>query len=424
LIDKNQNEEILKVICPLPWVSLSMNTDSSLRVCCNTNHGGFVRHQNKKTFLSSVNKIPEIYSMDTYTELKASMISGKKSDFCNSCYKSEEAGGISIRQYYLSKYSKQIEQILSSKNPESESQIKFIDLSLSNNCNLKCRMCNPGSSYNLKDDFKKINQRFEPDYAERAHKDWSYTGAIQDLIETQSEHLTDMLFTGGEPLINTIHLNILETLVRLGTSKNITITYHSNLMVLSDRILDLWKNFKDIHIHLSLEAHEKFNDYIRFGSRWEKILENLNKLFIYKRKFPMWIEIHSVFQAYNFTIIPEFLEKLKDFSSEMAIFPHFIWIDQPHFLSVNVLPKSIKLAGIEKLEKYLKKNEAFYASSKWNEFNLDKMQILFSYLNRIEEAHNEQHLREFVEYTKKFDDLRNQNLIHFLPEFKNIFNQY
>lgn len=350
------------------------------------------------------------------------MLSGERPQFCKSCYDVEDASGISIRQYYLKKYSEVAKRVIKSDNVDHTEKIKFMDFSLSNNCNLKCRMCTPGASYLLTEDFDKLGMSYDKEYSTNAHKLWRYEGVIEHLISNEGEALTDILFTGGEPLTNQIHLKILLDLIESNRAPEINLTYHTNLMVLPDQIIENWGKFKSVSVHLSLEGHEKFNDYIRYKSNWNKIIKNLEKLLSVKDEIRLWLEIHTVFQAYNVVIIPEYLKYLQRYNSLFPCFPHFIWIDNPSFLSANSLTIDIKRNAILAIRDYLKEYSEFYKNSKFEEFNQEKIQILQSCLNRIDMADNEIEKNEFKDFTLKFDTLRMQNVLDVIPQLKGVFS--
>ncbi len=412
----------LNAICPLPWLSMSFNTDSSVRVCCNTDHGGFVKNANQKIYLGDVSSPSDISNSETMKDLKSQMLSGVRSDFCKSCYSVEDAGGMSTRQYYLRKYQKETDKIISNQILSRDYPIQFIDFSLSNNCNLKCRMCTPGASFALGADFDAIGMSYNSEYSARAHTGWKFEGLIQNVIEDRNVNLSDILFTGGEPLTNSVHLKILTSLFDSGRSKDMTLTYHSNLMILPDAIVEMWTHFKKVDLHLSLEGNGAYNDYIRYKSDFQKIIGNLDKLFSYKRKLNLWVEIHTVFQAYNFLVLPEFLEYLKKFDQKFPCFPHFIWIDNPDFLSVNALPRDEKTKGLRNLTNFLNENLNFYKKCHFPEFVGEKMSILNACLARVHFEEDKDALVKFKDYTLKLDRLRGQSVATEIPALKGVFS--
>ncbi len=283
-------------------------------------------------------------------------------------------------------------------------------------------MCTPGASYLLAADFEKLGMSYDKEYSTNAHKLWRYEGVIQDLISKEGDALTDILFTGGEPLTNQIHLKVLEGLIATGLSKNISLTYHTNLMVLPDSVLLCWRSFKKVDLHLSLEGHEKYNDYIRYKSDWNQIVKNLAILLGQREQINLWLEVHTVFQAYNILILPEYLAFMQKYNDLFPSFPHFIWIDNPSFLSANSLTPEIKKQAVVAIEEYLNKNMSFYENSKYPEFNLEKIQILRGCLNRITFDTNTEEKSRFVDFTLKFDKLRGQNVLDVFPNLEGVFS--
>ena len=185
---------------------------------------------------------------------------------------------------------------------------------------------------------------------------------------------------------------------------------------------EMWTHFKKVDLHLSLEGNGAYNDYIRYKSDFQKIIGNLDKLFGYKRKLNLWVEIHTVFQAYNFLVLPEFLEYLKKFDQKLPCFPHFIWIDNPDFLSVNALPRDEKTKGLRNLTNFLNENLNFYKKCHFPEFVGEKMSILNACLARVHFEEDKDALVKFKDYTLKLDRLRGQSVATEIPALKGVFS--
>ena len=67
-------------------------------------------------------------------------------DGCKECYNKEEFGNQSFRQLVLDKQ----EQFgATSLANGTQPELTYIDLSISNTCNNKCRMCNPKVKHKL-----------------------------------------------------------------------------------------------------------------------------------------------------------------------------------------------------------------------------------------------------------------------------------
>ena len=414
-------------ICPLPWVSLSFNADTSLRVCCNTSHGGRVKDEfNQNVYLKELDSVSQLRNLATYLKLRSEMMAGVRPEFCNACYNVEDNGGKSIRQYYLDQYQNKISAMLSQTTKEGSTTyaLEDLDLSLSNKCNLKCRMCTPGASYLLKSDFEKLEIPFDKISCDKANNDWTYEGLLAAVLDPKNSNINQILFTGGEPLTNSNHLKILKSLVDKGGAKDITLKYHSNLMKLPLEVLELWKKFKKIELHISLEAVGEKNDYIRYGSNWAEISQNIKKIIEIKKIINIWVEIHTVFQALNLFSINELLNFLRPYENDFASFPHFIWIDNPASMSATVLTKDLKMSAIKLINSNLEENLFFYMKSKHSSFNLDKIRILKSHLLRLDSDETDTAMSDtFYKHTTELDKLRNQDVKQVFPELKFFFER-
>jgi hypothetical protein len=80
----------------------------------------------------------------------------------------------------------------------------------------------------------------------------------------------------------------------------------------------------------------------------------------------------------------------------------------PEYLQPKVLPKEIKEAAIEKIK-----------TSKWFSLYPKKFEQLIS---NLQEDSNDMLWKQFVEYTKKSDDRRDQNILNFFPELKKYYD--
>lgn len=146
--------------------------------------------------------------------------------------------------------------------------IQFLDIRSSNQCNLKCRVCNPHFSNQwakeLKYETTLINTELTP---------W--------LSQLLTENLVDVYFCGGEPLIMKDHYLILAQLIQQGISKHVSLRYNTNCTVLNYKdkdVFELWEHFKKVNLMISIDAAGEELNYIRSGSDWQQIKHNIEYL--------------------------------------------------------------------------------------------------------------------------------------------------
>lgn len=401
-------------ICPLAWLHVSFNADSSARVCCNTDHDGRIRDDaGNPIFLEDIQSAEEYFNNSFMKSLRLQMLEGKKPDFCRKCYISENETGHSLRKIYHNQYYKQIPQMIFSTQEDGSTFFPKIslDFSLSNNCNLKCRMCTPGASHSIAKDYEKLGIAFDKTWSDKAHIGWASIEAIEKIKE-MAINAKEILTTGGEPLTNATHRALIKHLVETKKAKEITLRYHSNLMVLPEELLDLWTNFQKIELHISLEAAGEINDYIRYPSRWSQIDKNIRKLMSLKEHLPLSIEFHTCLLPYNLQSMPELISYIHSLEGFAPSIPYFNWIDHPEEMSVLSLPKSFRQKHVAKIKNYL---ETLPDSTK----NTDAFKSFVQNLKLIEEAPEDFKLqKKFLDLTLSLDSLRQQNFSSMFPEIR------
>ena len=260
---------------------------------------------------------------------------------------------------------------------------QFVDIRNTNVCNFKCRTCGPQSSHLWATELGKsipIKHFSLSDYKHHIVND-----SVQEIY-----------YTGGEPLINPEHWELLEELTVTGMSKNITLQYSSNMSVLKFKdkdIFDVWKNFKSVKIMASIDAiGEKF-DHIRSGGTWAVANENIQAL----RKHNVKLSIAATVSILNLW----FLEELLIFFNDQNISVELTNLYYPDYLSLTVIPdelRTLALNCVDNIEKiYHDKHKCDFMREQLN--------------NNI----NQSLFRDTVMQTLLLDKIRGEKLFDFLP---------
>jgi hypothetical protein len=423
-----KESEIPKGFCPLPWVHLSANTDTSLRVCCNTDHGGHVRDDSGRVvYLSEVGSVREAVNQSTYKSLRKAMLAGERPEFCRRCYTEEDHGARSVRQIYLGHFAGVYEQakLKTASDGSADPHVTYVDFSLSNNCNLKCRMCNPHSSFVLSQEFDQLKMEYSSQQTEKARRGWDLGGSFGRIAHEVVPHLKEMLTTGGEPFLSDAHFKILEHCIQSGRSHEIVLRYHSNLTILPPRLVEIWRYFKHIELHVSLEGVGKINEYVRYPSNWESIMHNLEKLREIRHRTKIYVEIHTCLQAISWLRHWELVRWVAQSSAQFdGLFPRLpypIWIDQPIEMTLVALPPELRELGAKRLEAELEKIAPLFADNRSPDFEYGALQSYKGALARLRGAPYDSTLfSEFLTRTAKVDEYRGQSFKHHFPEFEAI----
>jgi hypothetical protein len=160
--------------------------------------------------------------------------------------------------------------------------------------------------------------------------------------------VTRIQILGGEPLIIE-HQLLLQTLIELGISKNISLSYNSNLTTLPREILDTWKNFKNVTVGVSVDAYGNLNEFIRSPMKWDKLERNIEAL--QEIEGNIQIEIHATFGSLNYLQFTDFLEWVKILSNKyikVTPVPFYNYIYMPKWFDPIHLPENIKQLGYDR----------------------------------------------------------------------------
>ena len=387
--------------CALPWLHLSTRPDGAMRVCCTANassvgatndklyggkqgelrtEDGTPANLNNSDFLSAWN--------NTYMKnVRKQMMNGKEPPSCHKCFKEERAGHNSKRMWetrYWADYGYTKEKLIAetSVDGEIEPKVRYIDLRMGTKCQLACVMCSPHDSsgwikewIDIHDEWtipelKEINQwhgggKDEWGATYNWHKD---NPVFWEQLYSQIPHMEQLYFAGGESTIIDEHYELLDKVIEMGYNSKIELRYNSNGIELPDRLLELWKQFRKVRFHYSVDAVGKQNDFIRYPSEWshtEKQFWRLNN----DTSNNVEVTVACAVNALNIYYIPDFLKwKLEQGFTKINMWPfgagginyHFVY--WPAYLNVKALPNNFK-------ELCEKKYEEFYP---WWEANWEK----------------------------------------------------
>ena len=377
--------------CVLPFIHLETRSDSFVAPCCMSQE--FYKKDNGEFFSLSKDTLTDVWNSSSIKQLRSELLSGKKPTACSACWKEEEMG----------KESKRIRENLRWENVE-EPSLKFLDLKLGNTCNLKCRICSPGSSSSWIKEHKDIyGSDVITSFAQQLNSDrksvmqWpEYNDSFWDDLDSILPKIELFEIYGGEPFLIERHFEVLRKSVELGYSKNQRIHYNTNGTIFpQDAITNIWKHFNEVDIMLSIDGiYEQF-EYQRYPAKWQSVLNNIKR---FKEEFTGDLQICMTVSSLNVYYLPEYLE----FFNQMNI---NVWLNilyHPSVYSICNLNESTKQSIISKLHptRHLNKD----------------IDAVINYLNTS--GSNSQ--TEFIDKIKKHDEYRNQNFFHTFEEYGNL----
>jgi len=342
-----------KYFCTAPWTSISNDVNGSLRPCCRYDQY-FQQREYTMPWMKD-RPIQESWNGPQMKKLRQAFIDGKKPNECRQCWNEEDIGMKSFRQglnFYLEQYPRQKERydFTSTEAPAPF----YLDLKLSNVCNLKCRMCSPMTSSLFEKESKKHDPGFtsDPYWHQNKFLGTENEAAFREWLP----HIDKMCFTGGEPFMAKENKDMLQMMIDEGHSERMDLHFNTNGMFMGKDIVRMLKRFKEVSLAFSVDDIGRRLNYHRSGADWNIIHKNILKA---KKELPeCLIEIYCTVNNYNIWYLDEALLEFK----KLTKFVSYNFVYEPAYLSPRKLYPVIKeklverfkgIRGYEKLIDYI-----------------------------------------------------------------------
>lgn len=463
-------DNISNTFCILPWVHLSTRPDGSMRVCCTANassvgptndkeHGGQVgvlKTEDGKPNNLNVSDFQTAWNSPYMKNVRKKMLAGEKPPSCLKCFKEEAAGHRSKRMWETNYWSQRVnvDQLIRQTNDDGSvpPNLAYIDLRFGTKCQLACIMCSPHDSSGWVTDWKTIFPAVENASLKEIMK-WDNKGSTnsssynwhkqnpvfwQQFYE-QLPNMQQIYFAGGESLIIEEHYKILEEAIKQGIAKNLELRYNSNGVEWREDLFDLWKEFKVVRFHYSVDSIYGMNEYIRYPSEWKRT-EEVFHILDNETSDNVEITIACAVQALNVYYLPDFIQwKLEQGFRKINMWPfgaggisqHFVY--WPAHLNVKVLPKWFKQKCRDKYQTWYPwweenwelgipswhKGKIDYDQWRSAEYGIKRLDGILSFMESEDWS---QRLPEMKEFLSLCDSQRGITFHEKFSEIKDIFN--
>jgi uncharacterized Fe-S cluster-containing radical SAM superfamily protein len=239
--------------CIFPFIELLVNNNHTT-VCCRSN-----------TPIVEIHKLTDYQTDKNYQIIRNRMLKGiAVPEHCSSCYKVEALGMRSARQQETVEWANR----LNMHSLDDLNQIQhpvYYEVRPSNVCNLQCRMCGPGSSELINQEFYRIGFIKQPIELQYSNFD------IVDI-----EHVKKLYVAGGEPTAMPEFYEFLDRCVDSGHTFDFTI--NTNAVKLSDKFKKQLKQLPHLQFIVSIDGYGDLNHYIRWPSEWTTVINNVHYL--------------------------------------------------------------------------------------------------------------------------------------------------
>ena len=392
-----------KSICTLPFVHLATHPMGTVTPCCITDMSddmSAARKDGERLFLGT-NNLDEITNSANFNLIRKRMSNNEFPPECKTCkfHENNEIYSKRINSNY--KFKHIYDNIFDNMNEDGSLkniEYRYIELRLGTICNLKCVTCNPFSSNRWNQDVSAfVDTEFMPHYFKCDEKtEWFRDTKFYDDLYSKCDKLEEIWINGGEPTMIREHGYFLNKLIDNGKAGDIKLQYSINMTNIPDDFIDIWRHFKSVKLQLSIDDLNERNDYIRYGSEWNIIYNNLLKILDYRNIFELEIcQTVSSLNVFN-------LDKFKKFALDHDIHLSHNYVHQPSYHHVSVLPDEMKNEIMNNIE-YL------------DGFDIERLKA------ELFKQQDVQEFRKFRSFITILDNKRNIFIGNFLPEWKQYF---
>lgn len=370
-----------KYFCAAPWVHVCQNVGGRLKPCCRF-YSTIDFIKNEKT------TIKDFFFGAEMNNLRETMLADQPHPGCTKCYNEDAAGKSSLRQQLNEAYGNKLDL----DNPK----IFYLEVGLSNACNLKCVTC--ASNYSTswyEDDLELKRRNFYRDDAKE-----KFVITDKEYLNIDLSSIERVKILGGEPFMEPRNLELLELLDQHGRIENMRLEIVTNATIPPN---NSWINYlerlKHLQLSISLDGIEDTAEFVRHGTEWQR-LEKISKWwrqFCNQHKYNF--QFHFVIHAFNSLNIKDTIDWVEQNHDNALL--NFDCLFGPKYLNVSYLPDWWKDQILDQVQYIKRSANKEYVSKfiKSNSYDKENTETMIKYLEHLE------HIRDTAINSKYKDNI-------------------
>ena len=384
-----------KTFCSMAWDHQFIDPTGRVKPCCR-----FAEKDRPNENNLHEKNLSEVFYGEWMNSIRDKMLRGEKIDGCIRCYQEEQSGKKSLRERYHDNTDLPVDKLVDIKNPK----LGWIELAISNDCNLACRMC----------DSKYAWKWFKEELAMYGETENTVEKSKSDVTNIYPfiNDLVHIKFTGGEPLMTKDQWVVVDKLISERDCSEIFLNYSTNCTIMPKKSwINKWDKFKKVEFALSFDSADPAeSEYIRWPAKWETT-EAVTKRFLeLKQTHGYHVFLRSTISLLNVWHMPESMQWWWDNDPGPKKLMNPTHLTYPAKLCVTVLPQHIKQRITEKFTNFQQTCEV-------KQIN-DSLEYIKTFMNSKDDSRLLPYLKHYIEHTDKY---RNQNFFESYPQFLDIF---
>lgn len=423
--------ENLKKFCVLPWLNLNTNPNGKVKLCCSIAMDHFVAKDDGTHFNLGYDDIEDIWNVYHMQNVRNLHRQNNGARDCQDCYSIEKVSGHSPRkgQNVLWLERKEKDKELSDYlSTVADQELKpvvdmlpvSLELRLGNQCNLKCVTCWGMSSSLIHDERKEmlrsgllfennlgwLHNRWqeEVDHVDKADvTEWYETETFYKNFRKMAPKLRRLYTTGGEPTLIKSNYRMLEELIEVGNT-GCRIEFTSNMTTWNPKFYEALSKFDNVEIQMSIDGVEQVAEYIRYGTEWNKVKENVHRVVRMASARPNWnVVCYTVLQALNYEYVTDIWAFLHEVANKNN--KHVNWwpitLTHPPYLGLSAVPTEFRKAAVPRI----RQNAGLYQDPK--KFFAIGPSTVDALCESVTNMHYDENLgKQFMSYRRFLDTFR------------------
>ena len=384
------------------------------------------------------------------------MLNGKRPPGCSYCWRIEDSGKHYSDRYRhsmsLEEAGRRLEEFVH-KGSGYEVSPSYLELNMSNVCNLKCSYCSPEYSSSWEKELKeggpyptepvshdlKYYQK-EGSLPAGGEKENPYEEAFWKWLPDLYPHLKTIRLTGGEPLIDFRTFKILDY-IESRPRPDLELALTSNLcppLKLRDRFLEQAKRLVKekkigkLKIFASIDAWGPQAAYIRYGLNLKRFEENIR---IFRKEPDACIFLIATVNALSVFSMKTLLEKILEWRELLNDSPgkgpdlschqisaDFPYLRRPLYMSLEILPLDLARSYLNESLNFVKNRlcKVYTRPYRIHGFSFDQLNGIARLLDVIRRPLPEKELRmrriNFYKFFSEHDRRRQTDIVKTFPE--------
>jgi sulfatase maturation enzyme AslB (radical SAM superfamily) len=383
--------------CVMPWIGTSIGNAGQLTPCCAYDENA-VTTPNKKSYHI---KNFKTWKISHLSSVRQELLDGVKHLGCHRCWEVEETASKnthSERQLYNRNFGGDLDKF----DTSAVVQVEHLSIAFGNTCNLRCNMCGPYSSSSWNTEVKQnfsILSSFKHTIYDHEFL-WYESEDFKNLTPSLIANLRYVRLIGGEPLFTPEAIAFLEHL-----SPSTYLNIVTNATLLKDSVYELLSKFKQVDIMVSIEGIGRHNDYVRYGSKWDNIDANIQKLNTLHNI--EYFNIGYIIQHYSYYTLIPVLQYCVDHAYILRV-QTVTWHD---YLEINTLMPAQVNDLLVHLEKFIVDNPVLSLFVKHQDppLYITHLNSAIAYIKAVlkdQYVFNENNRSKFFEFTQSVDSIR------------------